>query len=143
MAYHPKSRTVEWATPATVFEPLHREFGFTLDVCATAENAKCPRFYTRRDDGLSRPWRGVVWCNPPYGRQIAAWVRKAAEAALVHRATVVCLLPGRVDTAWFHDVCLRFGEVRFYRGRIYFSGADRAPFPSIIVVFRPRRLVRR
>ena len=62
-----KSNTVEWATPPEVYEPLNREFGFTLDVAATPDNAKCPRYYTREDDGLAQPWDGVCWMNPPSG----------------------------------------------------------------------------
>jgi phage N-6-adenine-methyltransferase len=108
-----------------------------LDVCATPENAKCPAYYTRADDGLSRPWTGRVWCNPPYGRGIAAWVRRAAEAAESGEAdVVVCLVPSRTDTRWWHDWATR-GEVEFIPGRIRFGGHDNsAPFPSVLLVFR-------
>ncbi len=130
------SKTDEWATPQEVFDRLNEEFHFTLDPCATAENAKCARFFTRAQDGLQQPWVGVVFMNPPYGREIGKWVRKAFESSL-EGATVVCLLPARTDTTWFHDYCLR-GEVRFIRGRLKFGGAKvNAPFPSMVVVFRP------
>lgn len=129
------STTDLWATPQSVFGPLDDEFGFTLDVCALPENAKCPRFYTPEDDGLSRPWRGVCWMNPPYGRQIALWMRKAYESAR-EGAVVVCLVPARTDTAWWHDYAAK-GEVRFLRGRIKFGDSSHpAPFPSAVVVFR-------
>lgn len=74
------SATPEWATPQWLFDLLNEEFRFTLDVCATEDNAKCADFYTEQDDGLSQEWYGTVWCNPPYGRAIGAWVRKCAES---------------------------------------------------------------
>lgn len=132
---HFSSATPEWATPVDLFAGLDAEFGFDLDVCATAENAKCPRYFTAADDGLAQEWAGVCWMNPPYGRGIGAWIRKAAESAEAG-ATVVCLVPARVDTAWWHDYC-RHGEVRFLRGRLRFGDAvASAPFPSALVVFR-------
>jgi phage N-6-adenine-methyltransferase len=135
------SATPEWATPAEVFAPLNAEFGFTIDVCAVPENAKCDRFFTPEQNGLAQKWTGVCWMNPPYGRGIGAWIRKAWESAQAG-ATVVCLIPSRTDTAWWHDYVMR-GEIRFQRGRIYFeptygNGAgDRAPFPSAVVIFKP------
>lgn len=130
------SATDEWATPQDFFDDLDAELHFTLDPCATPENAKCLRYFTREDDGLAQEWTGVVFMNPPYGRGIGAWVRKAYESAQAG-ATVACLLPARTDTAWFHDYCAR-GEVRFVRGRLRFGGAkENAPFPSMVVVFRP------
>ena len=74
-----KSNTVEWATPPEVYDPLNREFGFTLDVAATPENAKCPRYYTRNDDGLAQPWDGVCWMNPPYGKDVPKFGRHGVE----------------------------------------------------------------
>ena len=75
------SKTDMWATPQRFFDELDREFHFELDVCATPENAKCRRFYTKEQDGLAQPWTGQVWCNPPYGREIGKWVKKAFETA--------------------------------------------------------------
>ena len=130
------SASVEWATPQDFFDRLDAEFGFDLDVCATAENAKCQKFYCESDDGLSKSWTGTVWMNPPYGKEISQWVRKAWESAR-DGATVVCLLPARTDTAWFHSYCLD-GEVRLIRGRLAFGRVGNpAPFPSVVVVFRP------
>jgi phage N-6-adenine-methyltransferase len=126
----------DWETPPAFFAELDAEFGFTLDACATAATAKCGAFFTPADDALLRSWDGVVWMNPPYGRQISAWVEKAFTEA-VRGATVVCLLPARTSTAWWHDYCMR-GEVRFIRGRLKFVGApSAAPFPSAVVIFRP------
>jgi phage N-6-adenine-methyltransferase len=133
-ALHFSSATPEWSTPQDLFDELDAEFGFTLDVSATVENAKCPVFYSQAEDGLRQPWRGVCWCNPPYGRGIGRWVAKAHEAALAG-ATVVCLVPARPDTGWWHEHC-RFAEIRFLRGRLRFGGGENAaPFPSAVVIF--------
>lgn len=81
MNVHFSSQTNEWATPQDFFDKLNNEFHFTLDPCATKENAKCSKFYTQADDGLSKSWDNeIVWCNPPYGREIGKWVKKASEA---------------------------------------------------------------
>jgi phage N-6-adenine-methyltransferase len=122
-----------WATPQWLFDELDAKYHFTVDVCATPDNAKCAKYYTEAQDGLAQEWTGNVWCNPPYGRQIAKWVKKASECAA---DVVVMLLPARTDTAWFHDYCLRGGRVTFLRGRLKFGNATTgAPFPSMIVVF--------
>ena len=131
------SNTDLWATPQAFFDKLNEEFGFTTDVCALPENAKCGHFFTAEQDGLKQEWRGVCWMNPPYGRTIGLWVAKAAEAAR-GGATVVCLLPARTDTRWWHEHCLG-AEVRFVRGRLKFGGSkNSAPFPSAVVIFRPK-----
>jgi phage N-6-adenine-methyltransferase len=131
------SATAEWSTPDGLFAEIAAEFGpFDLDPCATAENAKAPEFYTELDDGLTFPWKGRVFMNPPYGTKIRRWMRKAYESSL-DGALVVCLVPARTDTRWFHEYAMK-GEVRFLRGRVKFGGAtENAPFPSAIVVFRP------
>jgi phage N-6-adenine-methyltransferase len=134
--YH-RSQTVEWATPQDLFDRLHAEFGFVLDVCATAENAKCARYFTMTEDGLQQVWEGVCWMNPPYGKTIAQWVTKAHVSAQTG-ATVVCLLPARTDTSWWHAYCLPHAEIRFIQRRLRFGSArNGAPFPSAIVIFRP------
>jgi phage N-6-adenine-methyltransferase len=128
----------DWETPVEVFQELDREFGFELDVCATASNAKCSAFFSPEIDGLKQPWRGRCWMNPPYGRDIGLWMEKAYHSSL-QGATVVCLIPARTDTRWWNEWAMR-GEIRFLRGRIRFVGAlDDAPFPSAIVIFRPKR----
>jgi phage N-6-adenine-methyltransferase len=133
------SLTDEWATPQSLFDQLDAEFGFELDVCASDWNHKTERYFDRFDDGLAQQWSGVCWMNPPYGREISAWMRKAYESS-GGGATVVCLVPARTDTAWWHDYAIK-GEVRFLRGRVKFVGRDgdgknAAPFPSAIVIFR-------
>ncbi len=96
------SETNEWATPQFLFDALNAEFGFTLDPCANSGNAKCKRFYTKTEDGLSQDWTDeIVFMNPPYGRALGNWMRKAFESSL-NGALVVCLVPARTDTNWWH-----------------------------------------
>ncbi|MCU6709327.1 phage N-6-adenine-methyltransferase [Paenibacillus sp. J5C_2022] len=132
------SETDLWPTPQTFYDDLHAEFNFTLDPCATTDNAKCPIFFTKEDDGLMQEWAThTVFMNPPYGREIANWIRKAYEESR-KGATVVCLVPARTDTRWFHDyVYGKAEEIRFVKGRLKFGDAkNSAPFPSMVVVFR-------
>lgn len=130
------SKTDLWSTPQEFFDTQNEIFQFDTDVCALPENAKCRHYFTPEDDGLKQQWEGVCWMNPPYGRGIDKWVRKAYESAQAG-ATVVCLLPARTDTRWFHDYCAK-GEITFIRGRLKFGGhSNSAPFPSMLVVFRP------
>jgi phage N-6-adenine-methyltransferase len=133
---HYSSATPEWSTPQDLFDVLNAEFNFTLDVCATPENAKCEKFFTPSDDGLSLDWYGTCWMNPPYGDEIDAWMRKAInEAMKTDGPTVVCLVPARVDTNWWWDTA-RYGQIRFLRGRLKSGGSpNSAPFPSAVVVF--------
>ena len=108
---------------------------------ASHENAKCARYFTRDDDGLRQEWIGRVFMNPPYGRVIGAWMRKAWESSQTTAELVVCLVPARTDTAWWHDYAVR-GEIEFLRGRLRFGDMRAsAPFPSAIVVFRNAQAV--
>jgi phage N-6-adenine-methyltransferase len=139
---HFQSKSGIWETPAELFRRLDREFSFTLDVCALPENAKCRRYYSPEADGLAQEWIGTCWMNPPYGSEISKWMEKAFDAAR-HGCTVVCLVPARTDTEWWHKFAVR-GEVRFLRGRLKFGKAKSgAPFPSAIVIFRDRWWERR
>lgn len=140
---HFMSKTNEWATPQDFFDRLDEEFDFTLDPCATPENAKCNRYFTKGGDGLSQDWSGDrVFMNPPYGREIGKWVRKAYEESQ-KGALVVCLIPARTDTSYWHEFVIGGGaEVRFVRGRIKFENGEKpqpAPFPSAIVIFKPKK----
>ena len=132
-----------WETPPDLFAELNREFNFTLDPCCSHENHLCESYYTKEDDGLSRDWRGTAFVNPPYGRELAQWVRKChAEAG--RGITSVMLIPARTDTRWFHDYIYNQAEVRFLRGRIKFgargvASTNSAPFPSMIVIFRGKK----
>lgn len=138
---HFLSLTNEWATPNEVYLALHREFNFTLDPCSTHENAKCAQHLTINEDGLSRTWgSNTVFMNPPYGREIYLWMKKAHESSL-NGATVVCLVPARTDTKWWHEFAMK-GEIRFLKGRLKFGGGKtNAPFPSAVVIFRAQNLV--
>jgi phage N-6-adenine-methyltransferase len=132
------SLRVDWRTPKGLFDALNAEFNFTLDVCAVPNNAMLPNYLPQSADSLSLPWEGSCFLNPPYGKEIGKWIEKAHLEATEGRATVVCLLPSRTDTLWFHDHCL-LAEIRFLRGRSAFSNGNkrmhRAPFPSMVVIF--------
>jgi len=153
------SKTDMWATPQAFFDKLNEAYSFTLDVCATKENAKCRRFFTKEDDGLSQDWNGVCWMNPPYGRDIKHWLKKAYEESK-KGATVVCLIPSRTDTIYWHEYVMK-GNITFIKGRLVFGDdaywqsvwgreyinckknslykkygrKNAAPFPSAVVVF--------
>jgi len=132
-----KSLTCEWATPQTLFDALNYEFAFTLDVAATKENAKCDRFFDIDKNGLLQRWAPErCWMNPPYGPDLEKWIRKAWEESR-KGAAVVCLVPSRTDTIWFHEYALKADEIRFLCGRLRFGeGKGRATFPSCVVIFR-------
>jgi phage N-6-adenine-methyltransferase len=125
------SASSEWTMPQTLFTSLDDIFHFETDVCATAANAMCGRYYTKEDDGLKQEWRGVCWCNPPYGRGLGRWVEKACASG----TTVVMLLPAFTSNAWWHDYVIPHGEVIPIRGRLQYGGVSYpAPFSSVIVV---------
>lgn len=132
------SKTDNWATPQDFFDKLNEEFHFTLDCCADSENHKCDLFFTREQNGLNQDWGGhTVFCNPPYGREIADWVKYAYEQSQKPDTTVVMLIPARTDTRYFHEYIYNKAEIRFIRGRLKFGDAtSAAPFPSMVVVYR-------
>ena len=146
--------TDEWRTPQATFEALDAEFGFDLDVAATADNCLVENYIgpdrgrPDRLDALSVGWGKVVcWMNPPYS-QCRAFIAKAAQEAR-RGATVVALVPSRTDTRWWHEHVWdteknqpRPGvEVRFIKGRLKFGDStNSAPFPSVVIVFRPTQV---
>ena len=135
---HFSSETNEWSTPIDLYNSLDEIYNFTLDPCATKENAKCDKFFTIEDDGLKQDWsKDTVFMNPPYGREIKDWVKKAYEESL-KGATVVCLIPSRTDTKYWHDYIFPYScEITFLKGRLKFGGSKNpAPFPSAIIVFK-------
>jgi site-specific DNA-methyltransferase (adenine-specific) len=140
-AYH-KSKRTTWPTPWEVFDEYDAEFHFTLDVCATADNAKCERFFSPEQDGLAQDWGDdVCWMNPPYGmkkgEKISDWLEKAYRSALAG-ATVCAFIPSRTGTRWWHAWVLGKGEIRYRQGRTTFVGApDPAGFDSVAVIYRP------
>ena len=134
MSVHFSSESDNWATPQELFDKLNQVHQFTLDVCASPENAKCPAYFTKEQDGLKQHWSGSIWMNPPYGREISKWMEKAYQEG-INGNNVVCLVPARTDTAWWHDYAMK-GEITFLRGRLKFGGhKNSAPFPSAIVIF--------
>ena len=134
------SVSVEWATPKDFYERLNSKYNFNLDPCSTKENAKCLEHYTLEDDGLSKSWEGKkVFMNPPYGRAIKDWIKKAYEEGQKPGTLVACLIPARTDTRYWHDYCMKASEIFLVKGRIHFESGDTkapAPFPSAVVVFR-------
>jgi len=135
--YH-RSKRHDWETPWPIFAEYDREFHFTLDVCATAENTKCARFFPPEVNGLVQDWgQERCWMNPPYGRELPDWMQKASESALAG-ALVVALVPSRTGTIWWHEWVHKKAEVRLRKGRITFVGASHpAGFDSAAVIFRP------
>lgn len=131
---HFSSETDDWSTPQDFYDKLNAKFAFTLDPCSSDSNHKTEKYFTTDDDGLSKSWDGErVFMNPPYGRQIGAWMKKASETD----GLVVCLVPARVDTKWWHDYVVGgLGDVHFIKGRLKFGGSgNSAPFPSAIVIY--------
>ncbi|KXY25723.1 DNA N-6-adenine-methyltransferase [Bacillus sp. FSL K6-0067] len=130
------SETDLWNTPKYFYDILNEEFSFTLDPCTDGTNAKCTKYFTKEDDGLVQDWSDdIVFMNPPYGRVLADWVRKAYEESQ-KGATIVCLIPARTDTRYWHDYVMKAKEVRLIKGRLKFGGSkNSAPFPSAVVVF--------
>jgi len=130
------SDSCEWETPQDLFDELNKEFNFILDVCATAKNKKCSYWITKETDSFKKDWKeieGWNWMNPPYGREIGEWIKKASE-----QGETVALLPARTDTKYFHDYIYnkKNVEIRFIKGRLKFSKSkNSAPFPSMIVIF--------
>lgn len=131
------SKTDEWSTPQDLFDKLNEEFQVDLDVCANESNHKCALYYDRKQDGLKMPWTDhVVWCNPPYGREIGKWVKKAYFEHSAHGTTIVMLLPARTDTRWFHNYVLGWSTIRFLQGRLKFGNCkNSAPFPSMLAIY--------
>lgn len=98
VGYMPPSKTVEWETPIDFYNALDNEFNFNLDPCAADDNHKCNKYFTKADNGLLKSWGGYrVYCNPPYGRELTAWVEKAYNEAHKNNTLIVMLLPARTD----------------------------------------------
>ena len=134
---HFKSDIQTWETPKAFFDQLNRLFGFTLDACASSENAKVGNYYTVEQNALTQEWQGVVWCNPPYGREQVKFIQKAYDESVKHGSTVVCLIPARPDTKVWQDLIFaKADQVCFIKGRLKFGNSkDAAPFQSALIVF--------
>ncbi len=135
------SKSYEYETPQSLFDELDKEFNFDLDPCASIKNKKCDKYYSKDQDGLQLNWIifpyiKTVFMNPPYGKDIGMWVKKAYEESR-KGGIVVGLLPTRTDTKWFHDHVYKKAEIRFIRGRLKFEGSNNyAPFPSFIAIWK-------
>jgi len=132
------SKSTEWETPQDFYERLNNTFQFDLDPCATVATTKCKNYFTKEEDGLSKSWQGHrVFMNPPYGRAIKKWIEKAHEEGKKPNTVVVCLIPARTDTKYWHKHCMKASEIYFVKGRLKFGNSkNAAPFPSAVVVFR-------
>ena len=130
------SKEQTWETPIKFFDKVNEEFKFDIDVCAVPKTAKCSNYYTPEIDALKQEWKGVCWMNPPYGREIGKWIEKAYNES-AKGATVVCLIPARTDTKYWHEFIFPYAsEIRFIKGRLKFGNSDNsAPFPSALVIF--------
>ena len=140
-----------WCTPREFFEELNKEFNFTLDPCCMPKSALCKKYYTPNEDGLKQDWSGErVFVNPPYGREISKWVKKCFDER-EKAEVIVMLIPSRTDTRYFHNWIYEKTEIRFIKGRLKFIDLDYkgkeedrkmspAPFPSMLVIFRPSKI---
>lgn len=131
-----ESDNKDWETPDYLFDELDKEFGFDVDVCANSKNTKCSVYFTKEKNGLAQNWSKyhACWMNPPFGDK-KKWIQKAYDESQ-KGTTVVCLVPARTNTNWWHDYCMK-GEIRFIRGRVIFKGAKHGlPQPLAIVIFR-------
>jgi len=149
---HISCKSSEWETPIELFKQYDDIYKFEIDVCATPENALCKKYWTSEDDALSQEWGSMrCWMNPPYGREISKFMKKAYNES-IKGATVVCLVPSRTDTKWWHEFAMN-GDITFIKGRLKFINrtfpswrADGnfkispACFPSAVVVFAPNTL---
>lgn len=139
-----ESARQDWATPQDLFDNINKEFNFQLDAAASEENKKCPEYFSLENNAMNNTWgERTVWLNPPYGgakeNSLKSWIKKAL-AESKKGSTVVMLIPARTNTDWFHDICLKYGEVRFVKGRPKFGGAKHGlPQPLCYVIFRPEK----
>lgn len=127
-----------WFTPDDLYQEFVERYGpFTLDVAATERNAKCEEYYTEEVNGLTMPWSGRVWCNPPY-QKLIQWVKKAFDETQAGNCEIaVLLLPAHTSTEWFHDYVLPHAELYWVRGKRKFGGrSSSALMPSVGVIFR-------
>lgn len=129
-----QSKNQEYETPTELFQELNNEFNFSLDVCADSTNYKVANYFTKEDDALMKDWLGTCWMNPPY-KDVKKWIIKAYEESVKNNCVVVCLIPARTNTKWWHNYCMK-GEIRFINGRPKFKGCIHGlPQPLAIVIF--------
>jgi len=137
---HFRSENTERETPWSLFNKLDQIFAFETDLAANESNTKCAEYYSEEDNSLEQEWKGCAWLNPPYGRLIGRWIKKAAESAK-NGTTIVCLVAARTETNWFQYCWENAKYIVFVKGRLSFGPWDEsgkgncAPFPSAIVIF--------
>lgn len=134
------SKKMDWETPQVLFEQLNRKFKFDLDACASDENHKIDNYFTEKDDALVQKWGGNVFVNPPYGRSIGDFIKKAYEEHLRDpNRFIVMLVPSRTDTRYWQDYVIDKSTIKYIRGRLKFEvdgvATDAAPFPSALLVY--------
>lgn len=137
------SNREDWETPQDFYDRLNTKYHFEWDLAASDNNAKCDHYLTRDDNSLEQNWgelSGNMFLNPPYGRQLKLWVKKAAETHLKYDQCLVMLIPARTDTSYWHDYIFNHAEIEFLRGRLKFEvdgvSGDSAPFPSALVIYK-------
>ena len=134
------SNKQDWATPQSFVDLVsaHFRIPFDIDVCAEALTTKCPIYFDKTQNALSLPWNGNCWMNPPYGSELPTWLEYAYEQSQTTGATVVCLVPARTDTRWFHEYACK-GSIVFLEGRIPFEQQGKIQgspaFPSMLVFY--------
>jgi site-specific DNA-methyltransferase (adenine-specific) len=134
----PITQKDKWETPKLIYRPLNKEFGFTLDPCCETHTAKCSKYYTLEEDGLSKDWQGeIVFCNPPYSNgNIDLWMEKCYKESLKPNTIVVALVAVSTSARWWHQWIMNKAELRFIERRVKFVGAPyTATFSSVIVIF--------
>jgi len=117
----------EWLTPPEILLPLGR---FDLDPCSPIVRpwSTASNHYTILDNGLSKPWAGSIWLNPPFGREAIKWLRRLAQ-----HGNGIALIPARTETAMFYEAVWNLADaVLFIKGRphFHFVTGERAPFNS-------------
>lgn len=136
------SNKEDWETPQDFYDRLNAKYHFEWDLAASDDNAKCSCYFTRDDNSLEQDWEGLsgnLFLNPPYGRELKLWVKKAATTKLKDKQNIVMLIPSRTDTSYWHDYIFNHAEIKFLRGRLKFEvdgiSGDSAPFPSAVVIY--------
>lgn len=137
------SNKEDWETPQDFYDRLNAKYHFEWDLAASDDNAKCSCYFTRDDNSLEQDWEGLsgnLFLNPPYGRELKLWVKKAATTGLKDKQNLVMLIPSRTDTSYWHDYIFNHAEIKFLRGRLKFEvdgvSGDSAPFPSALVIYK-------
>lgn len=138
-ACHSRSTPVtdERRTPKAFFDYIERtvKVKFTIDIAANRKNTLCKKYYSQKDNALTKDWKGVAWCNPPYSLS-AEFIKQAAIVASVGRGSTFLLVASRTDQEWWKMTRTAYARL-WIRGRIKFVGSDNsAPFPSVIIVFK-------